>query len=110
MAYGHPNIKAGKRMVVALENYGGRPSIAFRVARDLQQQLLEDRRYFVPKFGEKEGWICISVQEGVTQREIDGLIEAAYSAAADAAPKRAAAAPRARKSKATSSRRKTRAQ
>lgn len=82
MSWGHPNLKVGARTIIALEHYGGEASIAFLVGPELQDALMKDPRFFLPRVGGKYGWICMRVQ-GATWREARRLIDAAFDRAAD---------------------------
>lgn len=99
-AWGHPNFKAGKKTFVAFEQYGGRPSVAFRVREDDVLALLADRRFLAPRF---RGWICLAIDGRVDWGEIERLVAGSYrlvaparlAAAMPQAPPRGRRSPRA---------------
>lgn len=77
MAWGHPNFKAGNKMFVAFEQYGGEPSIAFRLSPEQQRAVLADDRFFAAPHGGKSGWTCLKLEK-IDWNEIDALVHESY--------------------------------
>ena len=57
-SWGHPNFRAGKRMFVAFEWIGGRPSIAFRLSPTDVDLLLRRKCFFVTPYGQGR-WVSL---------------------------------------------------
>ncbi len=76
--WGHPTFEAGKKMFAVLDNYHGRPCIAFPADPDQVDDLLADERFFAAPYAARHGWICLYVDGGVNWKEVEKLLLASY--------------------------------
>jgi predicted DNA-binding protein (MmcQ/YjbR family) len=79
-AWGHPNFKAGGRMYLAFEDYDRTWSLAFRLTMSRQRALLKDSRFFLPRVGGKQGWICLALDD-LDWDEVSKLVSESYQVA-----------------------------
>ena len=78
MKWGHPTFEAGKKMFAVLDQYDGRPCIAFRTELDFVDQLLTDERFFAAPYAARHGWVCLSADGRLNWTEIEKLVVASY--------------------------------
>ena len=76
--WGHPTFEAGRKMFAVLDQYGGWPCIAFRVAPERREALLADGRFFDAPYGARHGWICLYADGPIDRREIQQLLRDSY--------------------------------
>lgn len=63
-AWGHPTFRAGpKKMFAAFGGYADRPSMSIKQTPADQAFLVEDDRFFLPKYVAKQGWVGLYVDE-----------------------------------------------
>jgi predicted DNA-binding protein (MmcQ/YjbR family) len=76
-SWGHPNFRAGKKMFVAYEHVGGRPSIAFRLDPTDVDLLLRRKSFFVTPYG-RGLWVSVWVDGRLSWRLVERLLERSY--------------------------------
>jgi len=76
-SWGHPNFRAGKRMFVAFEWIGGRPSIAFRLRPTDVDLLLRRQGFFVTPYGQGR-WVSAWADRKVNEALVRRLVEQSY--------------------------------
>jgi predicted DNA-binding protein (MmcQ/YjbR family) len=76
--WGHPTFEAGKKMFAVLDQYDGRPCIAFRTELDFVDQLLTDERFFAAPYAARHGWVCLSADGRLNWTEVEKLVVASY--------------------------------
>ena len=76
-SWGHPNVRAGKRMFSAFEIVKGRPSIAVRFEATDIDRLLRDKNFFATPYGQGR-WASMWVDGPVDWRRVGRLLECSY--------------------------------
>jgi predicted DNA-binding protein (MmcQ/YjbR family) len=76
-SWGHPNFKAGKKTFVAFERVKGRASMAFRLAPDEVERLLQRKRFFATPYG-RGLWVSVWADSPVDWRAVQDLVERSY--------------------------------
>ena len=76
--WGHPTFEAGKKMFAVLDRYEGRPCLAFRVALDRQEEILEDGRFFEAPYAARFGWVCLRADTSLDWGEVAELVRGSY--------------------------------
>jgi predicted DNA-binding protein (MmcQ/YjbR family) len=76
-SWGHPNFVAGRKVFVAFERVGGRPSIAFRLSRDEIGRLLTRKRFFETPYGRGQ-WVSIWADGSMDWALVDDLLRRSY--------------------------------
>jgi predicted DNA-binding protein (MmcQ/YjbR family) len=75
--WGHPTFEAGKKMFAVLDQYDGRPCLAFRAAPERQEDLA-DGRFFEAPYAARFGWVCLRADGSLDWREIAELVRGSY--------------------------------
>jgi predicted DNA-binding protein (MmcQ/YjbR family) len=76
--WGHPTFEAGKKLFAVLDNYEGRPCLAFRATPERLESLRTDERFFEAPYAARLGWICLHTKGPIKWREIEELIVDSY--------------------------------
>jgi predicted DNA-binding protein (MmcQ/YjbR family) len=76
--WGHPTFEAGKKMFAVLDEYDGRPCIAFRVSPEKSAPLLADSRFFAAPYAARYGWVCLRADSPIDWAEIRELLRDSY--------------------------------
>jgi predicted DNA-binding protein (MmcQ/YjbR family) len=80
--WGHPTFVAGRKMFAALDEYGGRPCIAFRADPLRQAELLRDPRFYAAPYAAAHGWVCMHADRRLNWRYVSELLLGSYRMAA----------------------------
>jgi predicted DNA-binding protein (MmcQ/YjbR family) len=80
--WGHPTFVAGHKMFAALDEYGGRPCIAFRTDPLRQAELLRDPRFYAAPYAAAHGWVCMHADRRLDWRYVSELLRGSYKMAA----------------------------
>jgi predicted DNA-binding protein (MmcQ/YjbR family) len=80
--WGHPTFVAGQKMFAVLDEYGGRPCIAFRADPARQAALIQDPRFYAAPYAAAHGWVCMHADRALDWREVAELLQASYRMAA----------------------------
>jgi len=84
--WGHPTFEASKKIFAVLDQYHGRPCIAFRTSMEKQKRLCRDERFFPAPYAARRGWVCLDAEGKLNWSEVRDLILGSYRLVA--APKR----------------------
>ena len=76
--WGHPTFEAGKKIFAVLDQYEGRPCIAFRADPEKREELLKDERFFEAPYAARHGWICLRADGSIDRTEIQDLLRDSY--------------------------------
>ena len=76
--WGHPTFEAGKKMFAVLDQYDGRPCLAFRAAPARQEEYLADERFFEAPYAARYGWMCLRADGSLDWREVAELVRGSY--------------------------------
>jgi predicted DNA-binding protein (MmcQ/YjbR family) len=76
-SWGHPNFKAGKKVFVAFEQIGGRPSIAFRLPPADVERLLTRQQFFVTPYGQAK-WVSVWADGALDWKAVMDLVDRSY--------------------------------
>jgi predicted DNA-binding protein (MmcQ/YjbR family) len=76
--WGHPTFEAGKKMFAVLDQYEGRPCIAFRAGPKQREELLTDERFFEAPYAARHGWMCLFADGPLDRREVQALLRDSY--------------------------------
>jgi predicted DNA-binding protein (MmcQ/YjbR family) len=76
--FGHPVWKAGKRTFCALERYGGRLRVAFKVDPDAQSALLERPGFARAPYSGHHGWVLLDAERSLDWGEVDHWVTESY--------------------------------
>jgi predicted DNA-binding protein (MmcQ/YjbR family) len=76
--WGHPTFEAGKKIFAVLDNYEGRPCIAFRLPPDRAARLLQDDRFFEAPYAAGRGWVCLRTDGKLNWQDIAELLWESY--------------------------------
>ena len=74
----HPTFEAGKKIFAVLDSYRGETCIAFCVAPERVQRLLEDERFFEAPYAAGRGWVCLRTSGKLDWDEVAGLLRESY--------------------------------
>src|SRR5258707_2500490 len=77
-AWGHPTLRAGKKMFAALGGEGSDLSIGLKVGHDRQEKLLQDNRFFPTPYAARQGWVSLRIDSETDWDEVSGLVLEAY--------------------------------
>lgn len=79
-AWGRPTFRAGKKIFAAFtELEEGRFSVVFKPDADERPALLEDRRFYSPKYWGAGGWLALDLTAAeVDWDEVAELLESSY--------------------------------
>jgi predicted DNA-binding protein (MmcQ/YjbR family) len=80
--WGHPTFVAGHKMFAVLDEYGGRPCIAFRTDTPRQAELLRDPRFYAAPYAAAQGWVCMHADRRINWRYVSELLRGSYRMAA----------------------------
>ena len=73
-SWGHANWRVGKKLFAAYEETPTASVVSFFAGVENEEELLEDRRFFLPRYTDHHGWLCLKVDRGTDWAEIRGLI------------------------------------
>jgi predicted DNA-binding protein (MmcQ/YjbR family) len=76
--WGHPTFEAGKKMFAVLDNYDGRPCIAFRASVERRPVLLAHERFFEAHYAARHGWVCLRTDSRLNWHEVETLLRESY--------------------------------
>jgi predicted DNA-binding protein (MmcQ/YjbR family) len=76
--WGHPTFEAGRKMFAVLDQYDGRPCLAFRAAPERQDEYLADERFFAAPYAARFGWVCLRADAPLDWHEVAELIRGSY--------------------------------
>jgi predicted DNA-binding protein (MmcQ/YjbR family) len=76
--WGHPTFVAGRKMFAALDEYGGRPCIAFRTDPLRQAELLRDPRFYAAPYAAAYGWVCMHADRFIDWQYLSELLRGSY--------------------------------
>jgi predicted DNA-binding protein (MmcQ/YjbR family) len=76
--WGHPTFEAGKKMFAVLDQYDGRPCLAFRAAPERQDEYLADERFFEAPYAARYGWLCLRADGSLDWSEVADLVRGSY--------------------------------
>ncbi len=76
--WGHPTFEAGKKIFAVLDQYDGRPCIAFRARPEKREALLADSRFFEAPYAARHGWVCLHADGPIDWAEIQELLRDNY--------------------------------
>jgi predicted DNA-binding protein (MmcQ/YjbR family) len=80
--WGHPTFVAGHKIFAVLDEYGGRPCIAFRTDPPRQAELLRDPRFYAAPYAAAQGWVCMHADRRINWRYVSELLRGSYRIAA----------------------------
>jgi predicted DNA-binding protein (MmcQ/YjbR family) len=80
--WGHPTFVAGHKIFAVLDEYGGRPCIAFRTDPPRQAELLRDPRFYAAPYAAAQGWVCMHADRRINWRYVSELLRGSYRMAA----------------------------
>jgi predicted DNA-binding protein (MmcQ/YjbR family) len=80
--WGHPTFVAGQKMFAVLDEYRGRPCIAFRTDPLRQAELLRDPRFYAAPYAAAHGWVCMHADRRINWRYVSELLRGSYRMAA----------------------------
>jgi predicted DNA-binding protein (MmcQ/YjbR family) len=80
--WGHPTFVAGQKMFAVLDEYRGRPCIAFRTDPLRQAELLRDPRFYAAPYAAAHGWVCMHADRRLDWRYVSELLRGSYRMAA----------------------------
>src|SRR5712692_9562147 len=84
-AWGHPNFRVANKTFAVLEEYKGKLSIAFKVAKAHQYLFLKDPRFYLTPYIGQHRWISLIVDGRINWNEVQHLVDDSFRLAA---PKR----------------------
>jgi predicted DNA-binding protein (MmcQ/YjbR family) len=58
-AWGHPTVRAGKKMFAAFGDEYGQLALGLKVGYEPQDQLLDDDRFFPTPYAAHQGWVSL---------------------------------------------------
>ena len=73
-SWGHANWRIGKKIFAAFEEIRGARSLAVFVGVDDQEDLLEERRFSLPRYTDHHGWVCLRLDRETDWNEVRSLI------------------------------------
>ena len=76
-SFGHPNFVAGKKAFVTLEQFQGRPSIAFRLDTERTAHLSKDPQFFPTPYGRGQ-WVSMYIDGEFDWSTVKELVQASY--------------------------------
>lgn len=85
-SWGHPNFRVGGKTFAALEMCRGRPSIAVKIEKGLEEMLIDDDRFFRTPYGGNRGWTSAWVDGDADWRLLKDLVRRAHALIASTRP------------------------
>ena len=76
-SWGHPNFRAGKKIFLAYERVGGRPSIAIRLDKRDVDALVRRPECFLTPYGRGQ-WVSTWIDEPLDWRLLKRLLDRSY--------------------------------
>lgn len=73
-SWGHANWRVGKKLFASYEETPTAHVASFFVGVDQEEEMLEDRRFFLPRYTDHHGWLCLKVGRDTDWSEVRGLI------------------------------------
>ncbi len=77
-AWGHPNFRVANKTFAVLEEYKGKLSIAFKVAKEHQYLFLKDPRFYRTPYIGQHGWVSLITEGPVNWNEVRQLVSDSY--------------------------------
>lgn len=81
-SWGHANWRVGKKLFAAYEETPTAHIVSFFAGVENEEAMLEDPRFFLPRYTDHHGWLCLKVDRKTDWSEIRGLIVRSHSLAA----------------------------
>ena len=77
-SWGHPNFRAGKKTFATVEWFKGRPSFAFRLGAETDEELRKrGSQFFLTPYGRGQ-WLSMWIDRPVNWRLVKTLVERSY--------------------------------
>jgi predicted DNA-binding protein (MmcQ/YjbR family) len=76
--FGHPVWKAGRRTFCALERYGARLRVAFKVDPDTQRVLLDRPGFERAPYAGHHGWVLLDAERSLDWGEVEYWVTESY--------------------------------
>ena len=72
-SWGHANWRTGKTLFVSYEEDRGRKTASFFVGDDRREELLQLKRFSLPRLTDQYGWVSVRLDKGTDWQEVRGL-------------------------------------
>ena len=73
-SWGHANWRVGKKLFAAYEETPAAEVVSFFAGVKNEDEMLEDRRFFLPRYTDHHGWLCLKVDRKTDWTEIREMI------------------------------------
>ena len=79
-SWGHANWRAGKKKIFAsYEETRGAKSLSIFVGVENEDEVLEDRRFSLPRYTDHHGWVCLKLDRDTDWKEVRALVLGAHA-------------------------------
>ncbi|MEK7384406.1 MAG: MmcQ/YjbR family DNA-binding protein [Elusimicrobiota bacterium] len=73
-SWGHANWRVGKKLFAAYEETPTAHVVSFFASVEREEELLKDPRFFLPRYTDHHGWLCLKLDRKTDWAEIRALI------------------------------------
>jgi len=73
-SWGHANWRVGKKLFAAYEETPTAHVVSFFAGVENEGEMLEDRRFFLPRYTDHHGWLCLKVDRKTDWSELRALV------------------------------------
>lgn len=77
-SWGHANWRVGKRLFATFEENRGTKIFSFFAGDEAREELLEDRRFSLPRYVDNYGWVSLKLDRSTDWNEVRALAVAAH--------------------------------
>lgn len=88
-SWGHANWRVGKKLFATYEEYRGAKIFSFFAGNDYREELLEHKRFSLPRYVDNYGWVSLKLDRGTDWNEVRALAVAAHKVVSDEAKPKA---------------------
>ena len=78
-SWGHANWRVGKKLFAAFEETRSGNVVSFFAGLERQDELLENARFFLPRYTDHHGWLCLKVDRKTDWAEVRSLVLQSHS-------------------------------
>lgn len=78
-SWGHANWRVGKKIFAAFEETPTARIVSFFVGVEEVDVFLEDARFFLPRYTDHHGWVCLKLDRATDWAELRGLLARSHA-------------------------------
>jgi predicted DNA-binding protein (MmcQ/YjbR family) len=85
-SWGHANWRVGKKLFATFEENRGVKMFSFFAGNAYREELLEDKRFSLPRYTDNYGWVSLRLDRDTDWKEVRALAIAAHKVVRDEKP------------------------